>query len=430
MHILFEFFENTGINEKELFNIKKWSEGKLNKLIHDIKLLDINAKPNNNSFFRFVGNEQFSAGRIPCSELSCRLKQADNVGLFSALYSDITYIHNPFIIYGYGDKWSLGKKQALFDDLTLIFYLKPLINFGLIQFCKGYLQLCNGCREKLVKEFLDENISIQNSIFNNSKFILKKGPKKPYIHIKSNDDLFGHNNYLLYGKTKSLEKLLRKKANTHKLSRSEMLESEFLKEIIEERILDMILQNRNAELYDCNYINSSNFSMNIVNLLNNPDLNSKYNNINIDTNHSVPVILNTDFNNLIKFRENEFEAFLVYRDALQSIINQKSGDYRIDWNEMFNDIIRPEINKMNLAIKNSKSIFRRKGLTEIAVGTGLLSFGLFSGLLPNNSTDLLSILGGCEFVKGVIENLSSARSTPLEIKDNRFYFIWKLQSKK
>lgn len=432
MHILFEYFDNKGINSiKDLSQINKWGDNRLSDLINQIKLLEINAKPQEDSFFRFVGNEQFSAGRIPCSLLECRLNQANNIGLFSALYSDITYIHNPFPVYSFGKEWSAEKKKALLDDLKLIFYLKPLINYGLVHFCRGILPLCNECRKKLIQEFLYENIALQNSIFDNSKFIIEKGAKsKPYLHILSNDDVFGHNDYILLGKTKTLAKLLRKNATTHKLTRNEMLESEVLKEIIEDRIIDMILQNRNADYYKCNYINSSNFSNNIIKLINNPELNAKNNRIYDNMIHSLPVVLNADFDSLIKFRENEFEAFLVYRDALKDLIKQKNSDFDNNWDEIFKDTVQPEINRMNLTIKNSKSIFNRKGVSEIAIGTGLLSFGLFSGLLPNDSTELINVLGGCEFIKGVIENLSSARSTPIDIKNNRFYFIWKLQTKR
>jgi hypothetical protein len=362
--------------------------------------------------------------------LECRLKQANNIGLFSALYADTTYIYNPFEGYGSRGEWDFSKKEYLFDDLTIIFDLKPLFNNGLIQFCKGELLLCKDCRKRLVKEFLNENVELQKSIFDNSKFIVeKKADIGIYLHVISNDDVFGHNNYIFIGKTKILENLLGRNSSSHRLTRNEMTKTLVLKEIIEERIIDMILQNRNADYYNCNYINSSNFSKNIINLINYPELNNQNDIIYNKMVQSLPVVLNADYESLIQFRKNEYEAFLVYRDTLQALIKQKSGGVNAYWDEIFRDTVKPEINKMNFALKNSKSIFKRKGIGEIAIGAGLLSFGLFSGLLPNDSTELIKILGGCEFIKGVIENLSSARSTPLDIKNNKFYFIWKLQTK-
>lgn len=431
MHILFEYFDNIGMIEKNLSKILKWDNHRLNTLIEEIKELHIDSKPESESFFRFVGNEQFSAGRIPCSQLACRLKQATDTGIFSILYSDVTFIQNPFSIYSFGKEWNTRKKQSLIEDLIIIFYLKPLINYGVIQFCNGELMLCTECRKNLINQFLEENQILEKSIFNNSKFIIeKKEGLKPYLHIKSNDDVFGHNDYLIIGKTKTLESLLKKNAKSHNLTRDEMFKIKILKEIIEERIIDIILQNRNAEYYNSNYINSSNFSKNIISVLNPPEYNDRNNQIYDNFTHSVPAILNADFEGLIKFRENEFEPFLVYRDELKSLIKQKGNEINNNWDELFQDIIQPEINKMNLVVKNSKSVFKKKGTADIVIGAGLISFGLFSGLVRNDSTELLNVFGACEFIKGVIENLSAARSSPLDIKNNKFYFIWKLQTRK
>ena len=95
-----------------------------------------------------------------------------------------------------------------------------------------------------------------------------------------------------------------------------------------------------------------------------------------------------------------------------------------DYQEAYNDLIQPEINKMNNVLKKNKKHLIRKigidvGLTSIICSVGIYNHFSFDGI-----TGLMSLLGISTGIRD-IANLSSEEP----IEENELYFLWKVNEK-
>jgi len=85
-----------------------------------------------NSVLANAASISLGCGRWPCDSLSCRLKRAEQLAQFAALYSDQVYIRYPFSDY---IKHTKGKhlpdesviRTNFAEDIVLLNYLRPLI---------------------------------------------------------------------------------------------------------------------------------------------------------------------------------------------------------------------------------------------------------------------------------------------------------------
>lgn len=125
----------------------------------------------------------------------------------------------------------------------------------------------------------------------------------------------------------------------------------------------------------------------------------------------------------------EGESFSVYRDsltfALQSITESDVGKVQ----QAFDDLVRPELNNIELAIKNSRKLLWGSLAHDIAFSAGFVAVGLFSGLLPANIGEIVATLGGFKFVSGSLEKASKLIQEPPEVRNSKYYFLWKVQKK-
>jgi len=145
--------------------------------------------------------------------------------------------------------------------------------------------------------------------------------------------------------------------------------------------------------------------------------------------YSVPFINNIDIKNLLRLRRNDYESFLVYRDSIRNFINEIEkidNSNRID--EVFRDIVNPEINKMSQTFKNNKTLLKEKVKVELLISSCLIGLGLVGGLVPPDIGKVAGLLGGCEFLKSIITQYVESSAEPKEIKGNKLYFIWKLKN--
>ncbi len=93
----------------------------------------------------------------------------------------------------------------------------------------------------------------------------------------------------------------------------------------------------------------------------------------------------------------------------------------------FNDTVRPELNNIELTIKNSRKLLWGSLAKDLIFGTGFITVGLFSGLLPPNIGEIVAALGGFNFVSGSLDKISKLVQEPSEIRNNKYYFLWKVK---
>jgi|SRR5690554_466837 len=431
MHKIFQFLsENDLSNNDDFASVWAWNSYELTEFINKIDELDINEIENNNTFFSFSANEALSSGKNPCSSLDCRLESIKKLAQFAVLYSDNIFIYNPFEQYLLIEEWDDDLRQELQNDLIILDFLRPLINKKIIRFSKAMEFMCEECYSELFLKFDYIKKAIEETIINTTDYSVVQLFENIHIEASSSPELWGHETTCFdLENPKMFEKYLQN-TDRYKLKKSEVKNLNLVSYQAEEILLDLIQQNANVTTNKNNYIFTNNYYPQIVSKINNYNPNFiSPNEIVEGLAHVVPTIENTSIHNLISLREKDFESFLVYRDSIKRLISQtiEKNDFS-NLSSAINDIVQPEINKMNLTVKNSKKLLSYKSSKELLISGGMISLGLFSGILPHDFGTVFGAIGGCKFVQTLLSQMIDINNPQYNISDQDYYFIWKMQN--
>lgn len=387
-----------------------------------------------NSTFQFVVNSRLSGLPIGCAALECRINNIDRLARFASLFADKVYINNLFIKNYFNFENIEMLKTELMIRLHLLFYIKPLLDSDVINFSISKICLCSKCysdykpiEEKinLIKDFLsnrylDETKFILERIGNSNIFsLINTGPEDLIEHSKTYSIIFYEN------LPKIIQNRLRQK-NFKELTKGELIESNFIDHRINPIINDLMMQNFCSNIYNANYITDRDLDLELIKNVNNLETNL-FNEAFLDGFlHYIPFIKNVNLKNLIKLREKEGEAFKVYRDNISNTLNSAMKLSKKEIKEAIDNTILPEINKINLTIRNSKKLLVKSLTKDIIIGTGAITIGLFSGLLPNDIGKIIAALGGFKYISSLFEKGIKIFEEPHVIRDNKYYFLWKV----
>lgn len=139
----------------------------------------------------------------------------------------------------------------------------------------------------------------------------------------------------------------------------------------------------------------------------------------------LPVILGCPLDYVLEIRAKNHTAFLTYRDAMKTAI----GEYfsrKMDEKEitqLYDDVVQPKLNSLNLQIETIKSKARKNLLRE---GLVLTTFGVF-GLLSNNALAQIPwLLASGISASDIAKNISEVAAITDAVKTNDMYFLWRL----
>ena len=397
--------------------VSNWSIEQMGDTIHELETTTpyINKKPSNITTFDFAVSGSLSGQGHPCSAIECRLDRVDQLARFAALYANKIVIICPLISKP-PSKISDDIKKLFIDDLTILYYLRPLIESGIVLFTPRRIPLC--------KIHANEAKEKESLIFNTAKDIIK--PLLPKISV--NIEEFKDGTFLslngpeilfencfhgcLY--TGDMNKYKRKRKITHIMN------------AIKPTLVDVLWQNISSLRNYSNYLTSSELHLKLIQELN-PELKSHNKALINGFSHSLPFLKNIDIKKLIDLRLNEVESFNVYRDSVTEALKLIEISNISDIREIFNDIIRPELNKIELTIKNQKTFLTDDLKRDLLVSFGFISIGLFSGLFSPELSKLLTALGGYDFIAKTCKDVHYLLKEPSEIKKNKYYFLWKIK---
>ncbi|MEG0486215.1 MAG: hypothetical protein RR576_12290, partial [Oscillospiraceae bacterium] len=130
-----------------------------------------------------------------------------------------------------------------------------------------------------------------------------------------------------------------------------------------------------------------------------------------------------------KLRCQDGESFKVYRDSINKLLANISTYDSKDIANFQRDVIIPEINKMDLTIKNSRKAILGSTAFDFAFWNASISIGIFSGLLPLKAAPILGAVGGLSTIKDIASKAKDCIFSNNSIKNENFYFLWKLLKK-
>lgn len=439
MKMIYDYLASVGLikPEKATENIlRKFNNNKLEEIIYYISnLLTLSSTSSDyrsdTSFFSFTSNSILSGAPFPCAEYKCRIENVDRLARFAALYSDKVYIQSPFDSYLHQD---IVNRERFLGDIFILIKLRPLIESNIIDFSGRTLSLCPVCLKKIIniEDEFDNQLNILMDMLNDD--LLEKVNFKivwegePVIHIDGVEDYGFHEDFVVrFKKVPPIIDNITSKDHDVILSKAFVKEAGIMSILLDPVIDDLILQNALTSVDHSTYLTDRSIDATLLSALYNEEERLCSSNIVKSLSHLLPTIENVDLKNIVKLRIEDGESFKVYRDAVTSVLNNVSKENEYTLKQAFRDIIQPELNNIDLTIKNTKRTLLHSCQSDLAFTAGALSIGLYGGFIPLDIGQILAAISGLTFFRELYSKTISSLRTPDSVKNNKYYFLWKLQ---
>ncbi len=438
------------MNDWNMNNILDFNE-KINELIKPINKIVSGEPPN----YQFVANAELSGQAYGgCRGPDCRIERVDELTRFATLWADKVYIPSYFDEHIIMSKASEVSQSniAEFDfrydyqaHIKCLLRLKPLVETGIIEMVRGKAQVCPVCMAEKIKQCEEIHNSLEKYIavladeyrkLVSAKLIKDEGLEKASIYkieVKVPEEINHHKLMLriLHELPAWLEtKYMNTKTNVNIGERA-------LKKL---GIPDSYIQSQaHSVLFlqflstlqglDASLLTNSHLEVQLLNYIANSDQNIDRNQIlQRELACELPLLLGIPLESMLEIREKEHEAFLVYRDSIRVATSEymSKGLNPEDAKQLYEDIILPKLNSLNLELKIIKDRAWRNLKLDIGV---LVTCGVF-GFLSNVLAMQIPLLAASGIVlKDIAKNIRNGLVTPSEIKGNDFYFLWKSSKK-
>lgn len=384
-----------------------------------------------------------------CSAIDCRLDRAKELSQFSAFYSDRIYINNFLCDHiEHLDEESPPDEDELKSrfakDLLVLSYLKPFIEAGRIipvtppNYCKHCLAKAtfgNKDDKRIEKAYME----LVQDYRNEARVYIEKLGEIYIVNAEAPEDLLEHGyrgmmmNKLppeittmprIMKAINSGEKIELSKTLKNKTKYNEYLAGDMFSGIVYELAMTNSLKT--------SYLSDSRLEINIIKNLTNDVAIEKRNHI-IDKYLTcfVPFVGNIEPSDVLAIRENEAEAFLLFRQKLSEAVNevQSQNDTISEKHakQIYHDILEPQLARLDVDIKTAKRLMI-KDTRRTALGwTAAISFGLYTGFLPQGLAAAAAALGLTNVASDLLTDAMKKSDTEEAIRGSDMYFLWKVK---
>lgn len=443
MNKLLELMDEKGLNNKEKIkdSIFNTNFDKLvvlvEKMIKAVNTQD--EKLDVYTPFSFVASSEM-AGTGGCSEILCRLKRAKEFSYYSALYADKVYIdleciNNPH----FADNNKIDEfefKYKLFRDLVVLNELSPLIYDNIVKIIKPEFNICNSCvnellgplstkidinkMENIYIDKVDISVTFEADLFNY------------YTYDFNNlNELFEHGSFTYSTKNideSILKKLIKSPTNKYRFTKEDIKISGILKELFEIESQDLKYHMLESRILNFRYLTSKLFDTHVLALATSPEIENTREIKKRVPVYNLPIISGISIEKILQLRELENDAFMNYRLALNNAAKEriKVGSQK-EIDEIYDDIIYPKFIELEKKMNKIKSGTYKKVLGEFIVIGSLISLGVSTGFIPSDPKSIITTLGGVAALTKAGSSIVDWARKNDEIKDNDFYFLWKLK---
>lgn len=222
-------------------------------------------EPNEN--FSFIANSSLSGGRHPCSSFECRGKKLNQLVTFASLYADEVYIENPFenIMLRGVESLKETDREELVHGILNYYYLKPLIEKGIIKYANNMVNLCEHHNETLAKPLSEKIERKEERLYEIlNEFLLDKcsitfdmgDGAGPFLKIEGPESFIDHGViYMhLYDPLPEIIETFKNKELPYKVSRVQILKEDMLSLIITPILRDLSSQEWHTNFYGTSYL--------------------------------------------------------------------------------------------------------------------------------------------------------------------------------
>lgn len=394
--------------------------------------------------FTFVPSNELS-GAGGCFELNCKIERATRFAIFSSLYAEDVYIQLNFITNPH-DEFDIEEIDADYEtsfdfrymlecDISILNTYSKLIEAGIVHIAPPKNLYCKNCFHKEIlglENFIDIE-PIKKSILSKAKLYINSHDKKLNLltfKVENMDEFFPEHGQIFTVPEKNLIKLSNSSIKPGELITDKDLINDFVNNFVDGEFISAsyyasYCKNNNAKLIT-NKISDSMF-MNLANQKNRHNHGLDY--YNAIPKYDMPFVADITVEKALQLREIEGESFNKYRIALnKSISEQHKTNSTIEWHDIYDDILFPAFSELDEKLKKIRNGIYKKTFYEIAIVGTVVSAGVYTGIVPNNITDIMKSVGlGTGTAISLGHQIFSKIPGKEILRENDYYFLWQLK---
>ena len=402
------------------------------------------------SIFAQFASLSLGGGREYCSNLECRKKRINELAQFALLYCDRVYVKNfltDHIPHPGGKTWKDEDefRQEFTNDLTILNEMRPLVKKGIIIPFTPPLNYCPHCLashslgrdadtrlealEKHLRQRFSQEITSYELFKSGEKYFL--GIYGPEILI--DHGVHGVSFWALPEPLRNMPRLLRRVDAGEIVSLSKTAQKKLG---YHHRLTQQVLENVAYELTASQSLNTSFLTerplhIEALTILSESDRIQRRNLIaQRHLTSFVPFLDGVTLEDLIKLREKEEEAFVLYRHALNEAIDEykAQGDFTArDAQALYSDVIAPKLTALDSKVKSArKKLLKDTGL-NIFAWVGAISFGIYAGFVPADLVAAAQALGLTKVVAELLKLTFDRTDVTKDIRNEDMYFLWRVR---
>jgi len=385
--------------------------------------------------FRFLAGSSIR-GDSGCAHLDCRLGKVQALARYAALYADEIVIPVELPHFG-GYEDDLLARLGVAATICLALELRPLIEEGIVKLelpLFGFCKECGLAHRKREREVLRKARQLYEKEID--RFSLRYTPATAERH--GFVEMMGPPEYLEHGLI--IWKYLKEPAWAPKrpikrpprtLSRTVVRRSKLVRRLFDGLADDLVDQQLWGMGFDLKYLTASEGDIRFASWLSsgvNGELRLPGSAARLT--HSIPILGDLSIRSVLKVRRDDRESFLIYRDTITNILkdhlSRGSELSERDTNQIYNDVQRPELIRLERAVRDHRRAHRRDTLAKLVGPAAVMSLGFASGLVPNELQKLFVALGGLKVLNDMTEAVASIRERPDEVRNHSLYFLLQL----
>ena len=451
--LLLEVLDNSGLLEGQkpgVEALERYSKTQLLDLLNQaVELTSPTDLPREKSIFVQSASLSLGGGRQPCANIQCRLQHAEQLAQYAALYAEKIYIYNhlAYHLTRHDDPGEEELKIDLFNDLSVFGFLRPLIEAEVISPIIPPEGFCPNCFvSQLVSGTIKGKIRsvehwLKNKYLEETQATLERKGNTYTLSVTGPELLLEHGGILF-----AMEKLPKGLANKRqimaavgaggiaKLSRAVRERTLKLPDMLTDRIMqNVFFEIACAQCLGTSFVTERELHIDLLNKLSaDTRLANRNQLVQRHLTALVPFLGSARVEDLLKLRQREPEAFVVFRSALTRAIEEyrssRGGRFgKADAKQLYGDVIAPSVAKLDQAFKGSIRNVLKGSAAKVVAWAGAITFGIYAGFLPGELAQVAAVLGLTHVLADIGEPLVSLGYKKHEIASGEMYFLWRVR---
>lgn len=393
-------------------------------------------------------NADLSASLGGCSNPGCRAERVQRLAQFAVMWADSVQV-SPYFGVLHEDADDTFRRMWMLGSLHAILGSAPAIKEGIVRLTPGKYHFCETCGTNILShleqtEALAEQAkrSLEDAYFDRVEVHFESERGVYMVTVTGPIDILPHGetSYVARYDAEALawlpqrmrERVAAGQTLAYEVPKRRLRESGALAHVIDTVAEDIMRQHLACRIRGTKYLTNRPADAAFLGAINDDDNFAAVNAVLAQyLQYEMPVLSGVPLRDLIELRTHDYEAFRVYRDTFKGVIKDHIAKQpAITGNEaaeIYDDMIRPKLNKMNQKLKSVRDKLSSRLRRDVIIAGGTLALGLSSGLVfpPAALSAAAAIPFAIDAAKTALERSDASD----ELKSDNLYFLWKVAQK-